>query len=115
VVPQPLGGGDLGGVGGDAQGVPGRAGARRADGKYGHGPLCKGLTCRFRVFNRRCAWNVNERLCPPASCARLLAVAGYSGTPLHRKLGIAPGNSVLLDGAPGDFTLELFLRFLKAP
>jgi hypothetical protein len=40
-------------------------------------------------------------------CARLLAMAGYSGTPLHRKLGIAPGNSVLLDGAPHEFTLDL--------
>ena len=34
-------------------------------------------------------------------------VAGYSGTPLARKLGIAPGHLVLLDGAPADFTLDL--------
>jgi hypothetical protein len=34
-------------------------------------------------------------------------MAGYSGTPLHRKLGITPESSVLLDGAPGDFTLDL--------
>jgi len=33
-------------------------------------------------------------------------VAGYSGTPLARKLGIAPGHSVLVDGAPPDFTLD---------
>lgn len=32
-------------------------------------------------------------------------MAGYSGTPLARKLGISPGSSVLLDGAPGDFEL----------
>jgi hypothetical protein len=34
-------------------------------------------------------------------------VAGYSGTPLVRKLGIAPGLRVLLDGAPSDFDLEV--------
>ncbi len=34
-------------------------------------------------------------------------MAGYSGTPLHRKLGIVPGSSVLLDGAPDGFTLDL--------
>jgi hypothetical protein len=28
-------------------------------------------------------------------------MAGYSGTPLARKLGIGPGTRVLLDGAPG--------------
>ena len=32
-------------------------------------------------------------------------MAGYSGTPLHRKLGIAAGHRVLLDGAPVDFAL----------
>lgn len=32
-------------------------------------------------------------------------MAGYSGTPLAHKLGISPGSSVLLDGAPGDFEL----------
>ena len=32
-------------------------------------------------------------------------MAGYSGTPLPRKLGIAAGHRVLLDGAPADFTL----------
>ena len=32
-------------------------------------------------------------------------VAGYSGTPLARKLGVTPGASVLLDGAPGGFSL----------
>jgi hypothetical protein len=32
-------------------------------------------------------------------------VVGYSGTPLARKLGIAPSASVLLDGAPTDFTI----------
>jgi hypothetical protein len=30
-------------------------------------------------------------------------MAGYSGTPLARKLGIAAGHSVLLDGAPAGF------------
>jgi hypothetical protein len=34
-------------------------------------------------------------------------VAGYSGTPLARKLGIAPGHRVLLDGAPAGFALDL--------
>ncbi|HEY7272922.1 MAG TPA: DUF3052 domain-containing protein [Actinoplanes sp.] len=32
-------------------------------------------------------------------------MAGYSGTPLARKLGIGPGSSVLLDGAPPAFDL----------
>lgn len=32
-------------------------------------------------------------------------MAGYSGTPLARKLGIAAGHSVLLDGAPDGFTI----------
>jgi hypothetical protein len=33
-------------------------------------------------------------------------VAGYSGTPLVRKLGVSAGSSVLLDGAPREFTLD---------
>jgi hypothetical protein len=32
--------------------------------------------------------------------------AGYSGTPLPRKLGIKPGNRVLLLGAPAGFEAE---------
>ena len=31
------------------------------------------------------------------------AAAGYSGTPLAKKLGIAPGARVLLRGAPADY------------
>ncbi|MDQ1585768.1 MAG: hypothetical protein QOH80_1133 [Actinomycetota bacterium] len=31
--------------------------------------------------------------------------AGYSGTPLPRKLGVRPGHRVLLAGAPPGFTL----------
>jgi hypothetical protein len=34
-------------------------------------------------------------------------LTGYSDTPLARKLGITPGASVLLDGAPTRFTLEV--------
>jgi hypothetical protein len=30
-------------------------------------------------------------------------MAGYSGTPLAKKLGIKPGTTILLDGAPGDY------------
>jgi hypothetical protein len=33
-------------------------------------------------------------------------MAGYSGTPLVRKLGITPGANVLLDGAPAGFDLD---------
>jgi hypothetical protein len=33
-------------------------------------------------------------------------MAGYSGTPLARKLGVKDGASVLLDGAPAGFTLD---------
>jgi len=35
------------------------------------------------------------------------ALAGYSGTPLPRKLGIKPGSRVLLSGAPEDFPRKL--------
>lgn len=34
-----------------------------------------------------------------------MAQAGYSGTPLATKLGVRPGGSVLLDGAPDGFDL----------
>ena len=33
-------------------------------------------------------------------------MAGYSGAPLARKLGIASGHRVWLDGAPGSFEIE---------
>ena len=33
-------------------------------------------------------------------------MAGYSGTPLARKLGVTAGACVLLDGAPAGFTLD---------
>jgi hypothetical protein len=33
-------------------------------------------------------------------------VAGYSGTPLVRKLGIVPGSALLLDGAPAGFVID---------
>jgi hypothetical protein len=33
-------------------------------------------------------------------------MAGYSPTPLARKLGVKDGASVLLDGAPAEFTLD---------
>jgi hypothetical protein len=33
-------------------------------------------------------------------------VAGYSGTPLERKLGVRPEHVVLLDGAPDGFDLD---------
>jgi hypothetical protein len=32
--------------------------------------------------------------------------AGYSGTPLHRKLGVKPGSRVLIAAAPPDFALD---------
>ncbi|GAA2741583.1 DUF3052 domain-containing protein [Kitasatospora cinereorecta] len=32
-------------------------------------------------------------------------MAGYSGTPLHRKLGIKPGHDLLLLGAPEGFAV----------
>jgi hypothetical protein len=32
-------------------------------------------------------------------------VAGYSGTPLFRKLGIVAGSALLLDGAPAGFAI----------
>jgi hypothetical protein len=37
--------------------------------------------------------------------ATLVCVAGYSGTPLSRKLGIPAGAAVLLDGAPAGFSI----------
>ncbi|MEO5651544.1 MAG: DUF3052 domain-containing protein [Marmoricola sp.] len=33
-------------------------------------------------------------------------MAGYSGTPLERKLGVKPGQVVFLDGAPDGFELD---------
>jgi hypothetical protein len=41
-----------------------------------------------------------------ATGGSLIRVAGYSGTPLFRKLGISAGAAVLLDGAPADFSLD---------
>lgn len=38
--------------------------------------------------------------------ARVVAVAGYSGTPLDRKLGIKPDSAVLIEGAPSGFSLR---------
>jgi hypothetical protein len=38
---------------------------------------------------------------------RILTPAGYSGTPLVKKLGIAPASTLALVGAPGDFREEL--------
>lgn len=35
-----------------------------------------------------------------------MAEAGYSGTPLHRKLGIKPDSRVLVSAAPPDFTID---------
>jgi hypothetical protein len=35
-----------------------------------------------------------------------VASSDYSGTPLERKLGVAPGKRVVLVGAPQGFTLE---------
>lgn len=32
-------------------------------------------------------------------------MAGYSGTPLPRKLGVGPGDTVFLDGAPAELDL----------
>jgi hypothetical protein len=39
-------------------------------------------------------------------CENVFGVAGYSGTPLARKLGVAAGHALLLDGAPAGFTVE---------
>ena len=33
-------------------------------------------------------------------------MAGYSGTPLAKKLGIKPGATILLDGAPANYPAE---------
>ncbi|MGY2704736.1 MULTISPECIES: hypothetical protein [unclassified Nocardioides] len=34
-------------------------------------------------------------------------MAGYSGTPLERKLGIRAGHTLFLDGAPDDLALDV--------
>ena len=39
----------------------------------------------------------------PRSSASFVRVAGYSGTPLPKKLGIKPGAKLALVSAPGDF------------
>jgi hypothetical protein len=38
-----------------------------------------------------------------------MSAAGYSGTPLPKKLGIKPGHRVLLDGAPDRFESDLLV------
>jgi bifunctional DNA-binding transcriptional regulator/antitoxin component of YhaV-PrlF toxin-antitoxin module len=38
---------------------------------------------------------------------RTLKTAGYSGTPLHKKLGIKPGDRVWFFGAPDGYEMEL--------
>src|SRR5439155_16834204 len=43
---------------------------------------------------------------PDRQPATVCAMTGYSGTPLARKLGIAAGYRVLLDGAPDAFALD---------
>lgn len=35
-----------------------------------------------------------------------MTAAGYSGTPLHRKLGVKPDSRVLLSAAPPEFALD---------
>ena len=35
-----------------------------------------------------------------------MAQAGYSGTPLHRKLGVKPDSRVLVSAAPPDFVID---------
>lgn len=35
-----------------------------------------------------------------------VTTAGYSGTPLHRKIGVKPGSRVLLSAAPPGFELD---------
>jgi hypothetical protein len=35
-----------------------------------------------------------------------VTTAGFSGTPLHRKLGVKPGSRVLLSAAPPGFALD---------
>jgi len=42
-----------------------------------------------------------------AVCARMSDVAGYSETPLAKKLGIVDGSTVVLFGAPSDLHMEL--------
>ena len=36
----------------------------------------------------------------------MTSTAGYSGTPLHRKLGVKPGSRVLLSAPPPGFALD---------
>jgi hypothetical protein len=43
----------------------------------------------------------------PPFLARCATVAGYSGTPLPKKLGISEGHRVALLGAPGDLVIDL--------
>ena len=38
-----------------------------------------------------------------------MSAAGYSGTPLPKKLGIKPGHRVLLDSAPDGFERDLLV------
>src|SRR6516164_5821187 len=49
---------------------------------------------RFNVFPARPAAELGR------SALRRTLMAGYSSTPLAKKLGIKPGSSVFVDGAP---------------
>ena len=40
-------------------------------------------------------------------------MAGYSGTPLAKKLGIKPGSTLFLDGAPDDHLAPHRIQFRK--
>jgi hypothetical protein len=44
--------------------------------------------------------------CIGGTLGAAMSAAGYSGTPLPRKLGIKPGHRVMLLGAPEAFALE---------
>ena len=83
-----------GGGGGVRGGDP-----RRAAGDRRAGPLAGGLAGQPAVQADRRGW--------PIRCGREPSAAGYSGTPLVRKLGIKPGARLALIGAPDGFDATL--------
>lgn len=97
---------------------------RVAVAEIGKGPLGRG---RRRCHARECApATTGAQAFRRASVPQVTTPpAGYSGTPLPKKLGIKPGSRVLLDGAPDGFEtthlaplpdgVELHRRVGKAP
>jgi hypothetical protein len=64
---------------------------------------CKGITCARANHNKFCFLSDPADWPIFAQNNRLLMTAGYSGTPLAKKLGIGPSTKLLLVNPPKDY------------